>query len=258
MRSCACGESSAKPRPLIATRAADGLEPQPGLALLRLAQGDAEAAGGTVRRAVSEAAEPLARATLLPAYVEIMLALGEVESAVDGARQLEDIAERHESDALDAMSAHAEAAAALADGRAEDALGAARRAWRGWEALKAPYEGARARVLVAQACRSLGDDDSAALELEAARDTFDRLGATRDADSAAPLADPAARDTHGLTDRELEVLRLAAAGRSNREIAATLSISEHTAARHLQNIFAKLGVSSRAAAGAFAFEHGLA
>ena len=235
-----------------------GLEPQPGLALLRLAQGNVDGAAATIRRAVSETTPPLERAALLPAYVEIMLALGEIEPARDASRQLAEIAGRRGTDALDAMAAHAAGAVTLADGEPDDALVATRRALRKWEELRAPYEAARARVLVALACRALGDEDSASLDLEAARETFARLGAMPDVAQVDSLADAPGRvETHGLTARELEVLRLAAAGRSNRQIAAELSISEHTAARHLQNIFAKLGVSSRAAAGAFAFEHGL-
>jgi len=121
-----------------------------------------------------------------------------------------------------------------------------------WRALDAPYEIARTRVLVGDACRLLGDDDSAALEHDAARAIFERLGAKPD---LSRLARPGA--AHGLSRRELEVLRLVAAGMTNREIAAALVISEHTVARHVQNIFAKLGLSSRAAATAFAFEHDL-
>ena len=121
-----------------------------------------------------------------------------------------------------------------------------------------PYEGARARVLVGLACRAVGDDDTAALELAAARATFADLGAGPDlrrVDALDPSAPKAG--ARGLTARELEVLRLVAGGESNREIAAALVISEHTVARHLQNIYAKLGVSSRTAASAFAFEHDL-
>jgi DNA-binding NarL/FixJ family response regulator len=127
-----------------------------------------------------------------------------------------------------------------------------------WQELEAPYEAARARVLIGLVCRALGDHDSGALEIDAARAVFVELGAAPDLarldalrEREAPVA------THGLSARELEVLRLVAAGHSNRKIAAELVISEHTVARHLQNIFTKLGVSSRTAATAFAFEHEL-
>jgi ATP/maltotriose-dependent transcriptional regulator MalT len=235
-----------------------GCEPQPGLALLRLAQGEHDAAAAAIRRAVGETTEPLRRAALLPAYVEIMLAAGEVELARSASRQLDEIAERQGCEALDAMSAHARGAVALAAGDAPAALAALRRAWLAWQQLGAPYEAARARVLVGLGCRLLGDEDTAALELEAAGDGFARLGAAPDLaalDSVAPVA--ASGAAGGLTARELEVLRLVAAGRSNRAIAGELVISEHTVARHVQNIFAKLGVSSRTAASAFAFAHHL-
>jgi DNA-binding CsgD family transcriptional regulator len=236
----------------------EGREPQPGLALLRLAQGDAAAAAAAIRRVLDETAGPLRRAALLPAYVEIMLAVGDADEARGACRELEETAELHQSEALGAMSSQARGAVALAEGDARGALVALRDAWRSWEELGAPHEAARARVQVGLACRALGDEDASGLELEAARATFERLGAMPDLarlDSLAPSA--AATEAHGLTARELEVLRLVAAGGSNREIAATLVISERTVARHLQNIFAKLGVSSRTAAGAFAFEHDL-
>jgi len=160
----------------------------------------------------------------------------------------------YESTMLAALVAHAEGAVRLADGDAQAALGALRRAGETWLALEAPYEIARTRVLVGEACRLLGDEEAADLEHEAARSIFERLGAKPD---LARFEAPAATAAHGLSRRELEVLRLVASGKSNREIAAALVISEHTVARHVQNIFAKLRLSSRAAATAFAFEHDL-
>jgi DNA-binding CsgD family transcriptional regulator len=235
-----------------------GWEPQPGLAQLRLAQGRRDAAAAAIRRVEGETTEPLKRAGLLPAYVEIMLAVGDTEAGRRACRELEKIAENYASQVLRAMVAHARGAVELADGDARAALVALRHALQAWQAFEAPYDAARVRVLVGLACRALGDDDPAELELDAARGAFAELGAAPDLTRIDSLAAHAgSRDTHGLTPRELEVLRLVAAGKSNREIASALVISEHTVARHVQNIFAKLRVSSRTAAGAFAFEHDL-
>ncbi len=231
-----------------------GWEPQPGLAQLRLVQGRTDAAAAAIRRAEAATTLALERARLLPAFVEIMLAVGDVESARRACRELEEIAGMYESTMLAALVAHAEGAVRLADGDAQAALGALRRAGETWLALEAPYEIARTRVLVGEACRLLGDEEAADLEHEAARSIFERLGAKPD---LARFEAPATTAAHGLSRRELEVLRLVASGKSNREIAAALVISEHTVARHVQNIFAKLRLSSRAAATAFAFEHDL-
>ncbi len=233
-----------------------GLEPQPGWSLLRLAQGNAEAAGAAIRRALGETADPLQRASLLPAYVEIMLAVGEVESAQGVCPELEQTSATYASDMLRAMAADARGSAELAAGAAPAALAALRQACQIWQELEAPYEAARTRVLIGQACRALGDEDAFALELDAARTTFEQLGAAADLARIASLAGDSTAG-HGLTARELQVLRLVATGKSNREIASALVISEHTVARHVQNIFTKLGVPSRTAAGAFAFEHDL-
>ena len=235
-----------------------GYEPQPGLALLRLAQGNCDAAAAAIRRVVGETTKPLKRARYLPAYVEIMLAVGDGEEARAAYRELEGIAERQGSDALDAMSAHAEGAVDVAEGDARAALLALRHAWQMWQELEAPYEAARVRVLLGLACRALGDDDTAVLELEAARGVFDRLGAAPDLaylDSLASGTVPSG--AHGLTARELQVLRLVAAGETNKAIAAVLVLSDRTVERHARNIFAKLGVSSRAAATAYAYKHKL-
>ena len=235
-----------------------GREPQPGLAMLRLAQGNVDAAAAAIRRAVGETTLPLKRAALLPAYVEIVLAGGDLDAARTACRELEEIAERQASEMLGAAAAHARAQLALAEFDAQAALVALRRAWETWHELGAPYEAARARALLGSACFALGDEETAALELDAARSVFAHLGAAPDVARVESLVRrDVARDTHGLTARQLEVLRLVAAGKSNREIASALVISEHTVARHLQDVYAKLSVSSRTAASRFAFEHDL-
>lgn len=233
-----------------------GREPQPGLALLRLSQGDVAAAASAIRRVVGETNTPMQRAALLPAFAEIMLAVGDAGAARATVQELDELAARTESTMLGAIAAQVRGAVDLAEGDAQQALVSLRHAWHVWQELDAPYEAARARVLLGLACRTLGDEDSAALELESARAVFEELGAAPDAARLDRLAGEVA-DVHGLSSRELEVLRLVAAGKTNREIAAELVVSQHTVARHLQNIFGKLGVSSRTAAAAFAFEHEL-
>lgn len=231
-----------------------GGEPQPGLALLRLAQGNERAAAATLRRVVAHTEVPLVRAGLLPAYVEVMLAVGDVPAARAACDELATLAEANPSDMLGAIVAYARGAVALADAEPARALAELRRAAEVWHALEAPYEAARARVLVGLACRALGDEDGTALELDAARATFAELGAAPD---LARLDALPGVDAHGLTPRELQVLRLVAAGETNKTIAAELGLSERTIDRHVSNIFAKLRLSSRVAATAYAYEHGL-
>jgi len=235
--------------------AAMDVDPQPGMALLRLAQGRTSVASSAVRRAVAEQTGPLQRADLLPAYVEIMVAADDLEAARAAVDGLVRIANTHRSDSLSAAVDHATAQVALAAGDTEAALRSARSSFRRWTELGAPYDAARARVIVGLACTALGDEESAELELGAARATFESLGA---APALHDLGSRTRTSPAGLSTRELEVLRLLARGLSNREIADQLVISEHTVSRHLQNIFGKVGVGTRSAAGAYAFEHGLA
>jgi DNA-binding CsgD family transcriptional regulator len=237
-----------------------GCEPQPGLALLRLAQGRAPLAAAAIRRVVGTAQTPLERFKLLPAYVEIMLGIGDIAGARAAGDELEQIAMRFDTELIAATAAHARGEIELAEGDAYAALAALRRALDLWQELRAPYLAARVRVSIGVACRALGDEDGAALELESARAAFQRLEAQPDlAHVDALRAQPhAARSvSHGLTRRELEVLRLVATGRTNRQIAAELTLSEKTVDRHVSNIFAKLDVPSRAAATAYAFRHRL-
>jgi DNA-binding CsgD family transcriptional regulator len=223
-----------------------GCEPQPGLALLRMAQGDSAAAGAAIRRVLDETPEPARRAILLAACVEIVLGAGDEESAHAACTELEAIAAQRTSHQLAALGAHTRGAVELARGDPRAALPHLRQALAGWQDLGAPYEAARVRLLIAEACGALGDEDSAALDREAAMDALAKLGAA----NARP-------DAHGLTARELEVLRLVAEGRTNRAIAERLVLSERTVDRHVSNILAKLRVSSRSAATAFAYEHQL-
>jgi ATP/maltotriose-dependent transcriptional regulator MalT len=235
-----------------------GREPQPGLALLRLAQGDADAAAAALSRALAERTEPLRRAVLLPAHVEVLLTRGEVDGADASAAELGETARTHGRPMLVGIAAYVRGAVDLAREEPHAALPSLRRASQVWDELDAPYELARARVLVALACRMLTDEEGANLELEWARTTFEQLGATPDVSRVdALLRHDGASTPHGLTTRELEVLRLVASGQTNRQIATQLVVSEHTVARHVQNIFGKLGVSSRTAASAYAFEHHL-
>src|ERR1051326_3017310 len=186
-----------------------------------------------------------------------MVAAGAVDRAEEACRELGEIAAQYDTEMLRAMAAQAGGAVELASGDARRALATLRSGWQAWEELEAPDEAARTRMLVGAACRALGDEEGFELELEAARSTFGRLGAAPDLARVEELAGVAPSPDHGLTAREVEVLRLVAIGKSNKEIAASLVISQQTVARHVQNIFTKLGVASRTAAGAYAFEHDL-
>jgi DNA-binding CsgD family transcriptional regulator len=236
-----------------------GRKPQPGLAQLRLAQGQVDAATVAIRHALDEARNRMARSRVLPAHVEIMLATGDVPAARASADELSAIGSALEaSPLLHAVAASAQGAVLLAEGDPGVALDALRRAWATWQELEAPYEAARVRVIMGLAYRQLGDEDTAAVEFDSARWAFDQVGAGPDlgrVDSLMARSRP--RDAHGLTRRELQVLCRMATGETNKTIAAALFISERTVERHVSNIFLKLDVQSRAAATAYAHKHGL-
>ncbi|MGH3815274.1 MAG: response regulator transcription factor [Pseudonocardiaceae bacterium] len=235
-----------------------GWQPQPGLALLRLAQGRVDVAAAAISRVLGETTQRLERARLLPACVEIMLAAGDSARARSASHELAEIADNYRSTVLVALAAQASGAVELFEGTPTPALLALRQACQLWREVEAPYEVAKVQVLVGLACRALGDEDSAALELAAARAVFAQLGAAPDLARLDALTPGLAMEgSHGLTPRELQVLRLVAAGKSNRSIAADLVLSEKTVARHVSNILAKLGLPSRSAATAHAYQHGL-
>jgi DNA-binding CsgD family transcriptional regulator/tetratricopeptide (TPR) repeat protein len=235
-----------------------GHEPQPGLALLRLAQGRLDAARTAIHRPPGEPQDPSTRTRRLAAHVEIALAAGDLAAARTAVDELAEIAGAIDVAALQAVAGSARGSVLLAAGEPHAALQVLRQAWRAWQHLPSPYDGARARVLIGLACRALGDEDGAQMEFDAARWAFSGLGAAPDLARVELISQRSATAaTGGLTAREVEVLRLVAAGRTNRGIASDLFLSEKTVARHVSNIFTKLGVGSRAAATAHAYEHGL-
>jgi DNA-binding CsgD family transcriptional regulator len=235
-----------------------GRDPEPGLSLLHLAQGRVDLAAAAIRRALNEARDSTARFKLLPTFVEVMLEAGELDAAREAAEELRRIEGDLGAPLARALAIHAAGAVALAEGRAQKALAQLRAAGVAWQALDMPYELARVRVLVGLACRELGDRAGASLEFDAARSLFTQLGATPDLGRLRRIEGETALETIGpLSPREREVLVLVASGKSNRSIADALYISEKTVARHVSNIFAKLDVSSRTEAAAYAHKHGI-
>lgn len=228
-----------------------GCDPHPGLALLRLAQGQGDVAAAAVRRALAQSESPMGRARILSPSIEILLAAGDVSAADAAQQELAALAGELSSRLLDAQSYQMGGAVLLALGDGAGALAVLRRALSGWSELDAPYDAARTRLLIAAACDALGDDEGARMERTSAQAALDQLGSG--AGSSVPRPLPG-----GLSAREAEVLVLVARGRTNRAIAEELFISEKTVTSHLTHVFTKLGVTSRTAASAFAYEHGLA
>ncbi len=238
-----------------------GRSPHPGLALLRLTQGQRDAARAAIERVLAEPARGRQRAEVLAAAVEILVACGDAAAAQSALDQLKAAATTLNSVWLEAMIAAAEGHVRLANGQPREAFAPLRNALTVWQDLNAPFEAARVRVLMGCACRALGDTDGAQMEWDTASRVFRQFGAAPALAAVEALLNersrPAPADAGGLTAREVEVLRIVARGRTNRQIAAELDISEKTVARHVSNIFTKIDVSSRAAATAYAFTHRL-
>jgi DNA-binding NarL/FixJ family response regulator len=232
--------------------------PQPGFALLRLAQGHPEPAKAAIRRMAEEVKELSGRARILDAFVQIALAAKDLPASRAAADELEDVAARHGAAFLRALSQRATGAVLLSEANANAAATALRKACSIWRELNAPYETAQTRVLLARAYRKLGDDDAATIELSAARDTFQKLGAVTDLAQVGGLLRNKTPMLPGpLTARETEVIQLVAEGKTNKGIANALGVSEKTVARHVSNIFTKLDLTSRAAATAYAYRNKL-
>lgn len=248
---------------------ARGQEPHPGLALLWLAQGRTDAAAAAISRIVrdcpapypgvtDEATGPRPRAAMLAAAVEILVAAGDLPAAGSAAEELELMARQHATTLFTAVAGRATGTVQLARDEPSSALESLGRARKCWTELQATYEEARTRMLVARALRALGDEDTASIEERAAAAVFGRVGAALDLERlGASIGTVPVDPVAGLTGREIEVIRLVAAGRTNREVADELVISDKTVARHLHNVFTKLDLPNRSAATAWAHEHDL-
>lgn len=235
-----------------------GRNPQPGLALLRLAQGKNKSAKTAIRNVLDESQDQRERARILPAYVEIMLASGESQIAENTVDELSAIATELGAPFLQAIAARASGSILLANAKPSAAIKKLRQSYALLKKIQATYESARTQVLIGIACRRLGDSDTAEMELDAACATFQQLGAVPDINRVESLVqDSDSGTTHGLTPRELEVLRILATGKTNKSIAEDLFISERTVDRHVSNILSKLNVASRVAATAYAYKHNL-
>jgi ATP/maltotriose-dependent transcriptional regulator MalT len=233
-----------------------GRKPQPGLALLRLAQGQDDAAETSIRNSLQETKDTKKRAELLPAVVSIMIAVKKTEEVLEATKELCGIADEFDAPYLYAMSSYCQGAVFLAEGRVQLALEHLQKALTFWNSLNLPYESARTRELKGLVYRGLNDKDNSDVELAAAKWVFEQLKAMPDLERVNRLLNKKRdHETHGLTLRELQVLHGVASGKTNKSVAGELFISERTVDRHVSNIFNKLGVSSRVAATTFALRN---
>jgi len=230
-----------------------GRKPQPGLALLRLTQGLNDAAATSIRNTLQETKDPKRRAEILPAVASIMIAVKQTEEALGAAKELCGIARDFNVPYLLAMCCYCHGAVFHAKGNVQPALEQLQKALKFWDALNLPYESACTRELKGLVYQELNDKDNSEAELAAAKWIFEQLKATPDLERVNRLLNRERNhETHGLSLRELQVLRLVASGKTNKSVANELFISERTVDRHVSNIFNKLGVSSRVEATAFA------
>jgi DNA-binding CsgD family transcriptional regulator len=236
------------------TANAMGQQPEPGLSKMRLAQGRADLAAATMRRLYAEP-QRTDRAEVLSTYVDVMLTCGDVDAARAASEELTTLFAGQDSVVLASMAVEAAASVLCADGETSTAMPLLRRAWEGWRELGMPHDAARVRVRIGDCCRGLGDEASAQMEYDAARQVFEQLGAQPDLERLDQRAAAPVRAVGGLTAREVEVVRLVAAGHTNKAIAQRLFLSEKTVARHLSNVYTKLDIGSRAAATAWAYDH---
>jgi ATP/maltotriose-dependent transcriptional regulator MalT len=235
-----------------------GRQPEPGLVRLRLAQGRLDAAATTIRRLCAEPHGPADRADLLAACCDVLIRQGDVAGAQVAAAELSATAAELDAPLVSGLAAQAAGCVALGAGRPEEALAVLRKAWRTWQELGLPHHAATVRVLIGRVYEALGDHEAAEMEWESAATVFEQLGAAPDLAAVRELGRTGTEEAATpLTRREVEVIQLVAAGRTNRAIAGELFLSEKTVARHLANIYTKLDLSSRAAATAYAYDHGL-
>ena len=236
----------------------NGQAPEPGLTLMQFAQGKRDPAAASIRRLLNEQQGSVSRPEVILAAVEILTAVGDLETARIAADELSRIAERLPVPAVRAFAAHASGALGMAEGDLPAALSSLREAWTLWQELELPYQAARVRVLLGQACQQSGDQVAAEFELDAARQFFQRVSAQPDIARVDELRGSARQTaTHALSARERQVIALVATGKTNREIARQLSISERTVDRHVSNILLKLNLPTRSAATAYAYQHDL-
>jgi DNA-binding CsgD family transcriptional regulator len=235
-----------------------GRPPGAGLALLRLAQGDTAGAAAAIRRALAEPVDVRVRAAALAAAVEIEISARDTAAARRAVDLLAALGAEARLPWLAALLAQSSGSLLLAEGDARGAIERLREAWMVWQEIEAPYEAARARVAMGLAHRALGDEEAAVLEFDAARRVCERLGAEPELRRIEGLRRASKRAAiAGLTPREQEILARVATGMTNRAIAQELFISERTVDRHVSNILTKLDLTSRSAATAYAYEHGL-